>query len=81
MMVFELVKICLDKNHPWINQTLDTIITPIDMLVVTIIRDNQMILPKGSTRIMYQDILIMYAPSYEGNDIYLDEICIEQSHH
>lgn len=51
------------------------------MLVVTIIRDNQMILPKGSTKIMYQDILIMYAPSYEGNDIYLDEICIEQSHH
>lgn len=78
---FELVKIYLDKNHPWINQTLGTIITPTDMLVVTIIRDNQMILPKGSTRIMYQDILIMCAPSYEGNDIYLDEICIEQSHH
>ena len=42
---------------------------PTNMLVATIIRDNQMILPKGTTRVLKGDLLIMCAPGYEGNDI------------
>lgn len=78
---FELIKVVLNEDHPWLNQTLKDIIIPTNMLVVSIIRDEQMILPKGKTQILKDDILIMCAPSYEGNDIYLDEIYIEQYHH
>ncbi|MFR5001214.1 MAG: potassium/proton antiporter [Thomasclavelia ramosa] len=78
---FELIRVYLSDDHPWINQTLIDIVMPTNMLVATIIRDNQMILPKGTTRVLKGDLLIMCAPGYEGNDIYLDEEYIEEHHH
>lgn len=78
---FELIRVSLNDDHPWLNQTLNDIVMPTNMLIVAIIRNNLMILPKGNSKISKDDILIMTAPSYEGNDIYLDEIFIEQYHH
>lgn len=78
---FELIRVSLNDEHPWLNQTLNNIVMPTNMLIVTIIRNNLTILPKGNTKVLKDDILIMTAPGYEGNDIYLDEIFIEQYHH
>lgn len=78
---FQLVKFCLDGNHPWTNQMLKDIVMPTNMLVATVIRNGQMYLPKGNTRILADDTLIMCVPGYDGNDIYLDELYIHEHHH
>lgn len=76
----ELIEVSLTKDHPWINQTLQTIVIPTNMLVVSIKRDRETILPKGNTQIKQGDILIMCSPAYEGTDIYLEEVYIDEKH-
>lgn len=76
----ELIEVSLPKEHPWIDQTLQTIVMPSDMLVVSIKRDKETILPKGSTQIKEGDILIICSFAYEGTDIYLEEVYINKKH-
>lgn len=76
----ELIEVSLPNDHPWINQTLQTIVMPSSMLIVSIKRDKETILPKGNTQIKQGDILIICSFAYEGKDIYLEEEYINKKH-
>lgn len=76
----DLIEVHLSEDHPWNHQLLQHIVMPTGMLIVSIKRDGKTILPKGSTMILENDTLIMCSPAYEGTDIYLDEVNIDEKH-
>ncbi|NBK96605.1 MAG: potassium/proton antiporter [Erysipelotrichia bacterium] len=75
-----LLEVKLSEKHPWINQKLQHIVMPSDMLVVAIKRGKEMILPKGNSEILKDDILVICSFSYEGSDLYLEEVHIDEKH-
>ena len=50
---------CIDKTSPWIGKTISEFSPREEELVVMILRDEQMIIPKGDTRIAEGDILVI----------------------
>ena len=50
----------ISRKHPWIGKTLKEIRFPDNSMVILIRRGNQSILPKGDTKILYDDVLVFY---------------------
>lgn len=76
----ELISLPIVKESPWRDKMLQDIIFPVNMLAVSVIRGDETILPKGNTRIIEGDVLVLCCPSYEGDKIYLEEIDVDEKH-
>ena len=50
----------ITRRHPWVNKTLKEVRFPDNSMVILIRRGNQSILPKGDTKILYDDVLVFY---------------------
>lgn len=71
-----LLDIEIVDNHPWIDKTLSELNLPSDLLIIMIKRKKKPILPKGNTKILLGDILILSGTVYqeEAENILNEEI-------
>lgn len=76
-----LMRMYIPKGHNWENKLISDVSMPTGSLALMIKRDSDTVIPKGSTRIMAGDSVILSVPAYHGkNDIQLEEIIIDKSH-
>lgn len=74
----QFVTSIVKADHPWEGKLVKEIILPPDSLLVMVIRDQQIIMPKGSTRIDRHDTLVIAAKNYKDGDVHLNEIDISK---
>lgn len=75
------IKINLTKKNPWCNLSLKEISLPKDLLIVTIIRNNETIIPNGNTLLLKDDTLVLAAKAFDDNDkTHMFEIVITGNH-
>ena len=71
----------INPNHAWCNALVRDVIFPPQLLLVMIIREDDVILPKGDTRIMNQDMLVIAAKNFKDEEeINLKEVLIKEEH-
>ena len=76
-----LVEIPMEDGHQWCGMTLREIHLPQNMVVLMIRRDGRTILPKGTTKVRPQDVLVLGgAPYREDGTILLTEEEIGKDH-
>ncbi len=76
-----LTAFAITKGHNWANRLVSDIGMPTGSLAVMIKRDKETIIPKGDTRILAGDYMVMSVPSYHCDDeIKLKEVKISKSH-
>lgn len=74
-------KISIGPHHPWVNQTLQEAHIPPELLVVLILRNNQTLIPNGSTVLLPKDLLVLAGQEFEDRDnMTLYEISIDKNH-
>ena len=61
------IKITMEKGHPWTGKAIKDLQFPPELLVVSIIRDDQIIMPRGNTIIEEQDVLVLSAVEFENS--------------
>lgn len=77
----QLIRLPISANHPWKNHKIKELSFPPQMLVVTIIKGETIIIPSGDTCINENDIVLIAGPGYQGNiNIELSEIVISKNH-
>ncbi|MDO4793539.1 MAG: potassium/proton antiporter [Filifactor alocis] len=76
----ELISLLITGGSTWKNKELQQLKLPENMLAVSVIRKEETILPKGSTKILEGDTLVLCCPGYEGDKIHLDEVEIDPRH-
>lgn len=77
----QLIQLPIAANHPWKNHKLKELVFPPQMLVVTIIKGETIIIPSGDTRIDENDIVLVGGPGYQEDiNIELSEIAISKNH-
>ena len=57
----------MEKGHPWIGKQIRDLMIPPELLVVSIIRDDQISMPRGDTVIEEEDVLVLSAIEFENN--------------
>ena len=76
-----LVEIPMEEGHQWCGMTLREIHLPQNMVVLMIRRDGKTILPKGTTKVRPQDVLVLGgAPYREDGTVLLTEEEIGKDH-
>lgn len=76
-----LMRIFIPNGHHWQNKTLQEIHFPKESLVLMIKRNDETIMPKGDTKILEGDSVILSIPKYYDEDeIKLKEIAITKNH-
>lgn len=65
----DMVEIHVEENSPWIDVAIANLKLEKDVLISSIVRDGQLVLPKGTTVIKGNDILYVLAHSSKINDI------------
>lgn len=76
-----LVNMVITKDHNWENHLVSEISVPTDALAIMIKRGEETLIPRGDTRILRGDHVVLSVPSYDGEDeIRLKEITISSSH-
>lgn len=74
------IKLHLDATHPWCGQTLSQLKLPPDLLVAMVIRETDLMVPTGSTRLAPGDLLVLAARSFEEREhLTLYEFVIERN--
>lgn len=69
-----LIEIPMEEGHQWCGMTLREIHLPQNMVVLMIRRDGKTILPKGTTKVRSQDVLVLGgAPYREDGTVLLTE--------
>lgn len=77
----QFIQLIIRKDHPWKNLMIKDIPSPPDTLIVLIIRNKQIVVPNGDTKILENDILVMSAQAFKyAEKISLNEITIIQNH-
>lgn len=77
----QFIQLIIRYEHPWKNLMIKDIPSPPDTLIVLIIRNKQIIVPSGDTKILENDILVMSAQAFKyAEKISLNEITIIQNH-
>lgn len=77
----QFIQLIIRNEHPWKNLMIKDIPSPPDTLIVLIIRNKQIIVPSGDTKILENDILVMSAQAFKyAEKISLNEITIIQNH-
>ena len=62
----KILEINIDENSKWVNKTIMDSDIPEEVLVVMIRRNNDVIIPKGSTEIKKDDILVLASNSFDN---------------
>ena len=62
----KILEINIDENSKWVNKTIMDSDIPEEVLVVMIRRNNEVIIPKGSTEIKKDDILVLASNSFDN---------------
>lgn len=75
------IKIEITENHEWINQPLQNISLPKELLITLILREGKKIIPNGNTEIKKGDLLVMAGQTFvEQENLYMQEIMIDKGH-
>ena len=75
----QFIKLIISEKHPWNQLKIKDLVLPVDILVVLVLRNKDVIIPRGDTLIEKDDVLIMAAPGFFDNtDIELKEIKINK---
>ena len=77
----QFIRFAIPTGHPWAGKSLQEILLPPDTLVVLLLREDARIVPRGDTRLMPGDKLVLSAKAagaYEG--VNLTEILVEPGH-
>lgn len=76
-----LIEIPMEDEHQWCGMTLKEIHLPQNMVVLMIRRDGRTILPKGTTKVRSQDVLVLGgAPYREDGTVLLTEEEVGKDH-
>lgn len=76
-----LMRMDINAGHNWENRMIRDVSMPSDSLAVMIKRDGETLIPKGDTKILAGDSIILNVPYYNaGNDVKLQEIAIDKNH-
>ncbi|MCD7724556.1 MAG: potassium/proton antiporter [Clostridiales bacterium] len=76
-----LMRMNIQKGHNWENRRIKEVSMPSDALAVMIKRDGETLIPKGDTKILAGDSIILNVPYYSAdNDVKLQEIAIDRNH-
>ena len=76
-----LMRMYIPKGHNWENRLVSEVSMPTDSLAVMIKRRGETLIPRGDTRILAEDNIILSVPSVTGlSDINLREIPIDAYH-
>ncbi|MDD6811205.1 MAG: potassium/proton antiporter [Lachnospiraceae bacterium] len=76
-----LMQMNIQKGHNWENRMIKEVSLPSDSLAVMIKREGETLIPKGDTRILAGDSLILNVPYYSAdNEVKLQEILIDKNH-
>jgi cell volume regulation protein A len=62
----KLLEVPMTQKHRWVNQTLIEADIPDEVLVVMIKRGQEVVIPKGSTKILSDDILVLSGKSFDN---------------
>lgn len=72
------IKLKIKKNHNWCGQTLAQIKLPSDLLVAMIMRNDEIIVPTGQTKLQVDDLAVLAARSFEDREsTALHEVIVE----
>lgn len=75
-----LLQIYINPQHSWANRTVDELGLE-DVLILTIKRDEQVMIPRGNTQILVGDRIVVSGASYQEQDnLYLREEQITKRH-
>lgn len=76
-----LMRMNINEGHNWENRMIKDVSLPSDSLAVMIKRDGDTLIPKGDTKILAGDSIILNIPYYNSeNDVKLQEIVIDKNH-
>ena len=76
-----LMQIHISEDHGWKNHLVKDVNLPEGSLAMLIRREDETIIPKGDTKILAGDEIVLNVPAYESvNDIELREIAIDREH-
>lgn len=77
----QFIRLFISLTHPWCSMTLKELVLPPEMLVVSIQRGKEILVPKGDTVIQMGDTLVITAPAFHDNQrLNLQEILISADH-
>ncbi|MCR4798048.1 MAG: ion transporter [Lachnospiraceae bacterium] len=70
-----------EEEHPWENLKIKELSLPPELVVVTVIRNGNIIIPRGDTQLMQSDEVVLGALEYQNDlDINLKEFSITEDH-
>ena len=76
-----LMRMFIPEGHNWQNRQVKDVHMPTGSLAIMIKRNKETIIPKGDTKILAGDNVILSVPSYEpGEHEKLEEVCITAEH-
>lgn len=77
----QLVDILISEGHPWTGHKIKDLGLPGGILIIMIRRKNKSIMPKGDTVVKTDDVLVLSATAFAGEDDYVSsEEYITQKH-
>ncbi len=77
----QFIQLSIMEDHPWVNRPIKDISLMSGTLIAVIIRNEQVIVPKGNTTLKAGDLVVIGAEEYHGkNEIHLKEIVISENH-
>ncbi len=76
-----LLRMDIQEGHNWENRMIKDVSLPSDSLAVMVKREGETLIPKGDTKLLAGDSLILNVPYYSaGNEVKLQEILVEKNH-
>ncbi|MCR4674858.1 MAG: ion transporter [Lachnospiraceae bacterium] len=77
----KFIMISIEEKHPWANMRLKEVVLPPELVVVTVIRDGEIIIPNGDTLLKEADEVVLGALEYQDDmDIRLKEFSVTEDH-
>jgi cell volume regulation protein A len=77
----QFIQSYITETHPWAHKQIKELSLLPDMLIVLVNRKRQHIVPKGDTKFMPGDVVVISGPALEGESFgFLSEITIEKDH-
>ena len=76
-----LMRLFVPRGHHWENRTIGEVSLPADSLALMIKREGETLIPRGDTKILANDSIILSVPVYRGdNNEELEEIRLDKHH-
>lgn len=71
----------LNSHHKWVGQKLKDVVLPPDVMVVMVLRDNEVKVPRGDFNFMEDDMVVLGAKHFEDPDNFkLSEVYVSTDH-